>query len=136
MYIPRKVRENPLKPAPVVFANHGYNWVGSDYIGWSGWNRVADRYGFVVIAGTAVPGRIFATEENRVVKFDNAEQPTWNVECRKDRPNELVFFQHMFDELRGRVLLDEERVYATGHSWGNMMTQYLAMAMPNNSSVI
>ena len=136
VYIPRKVRDNPLKPAPVVFANHGYNWTGGDYIGWSGWNRVADRYGFIVIAGTAVPGRIFAKEENRVVKFDNAEMPTWNVDCRPDRPNELIFFQHMFDELRGRVLLDEERVYATGHSWGNMMTQYLAMAMPNNFAAI
>ncbi len=136
VYIPRKVRENPLKPAPVVFANHGYNWTGGDYIGWSGWNRVADRYGFIVIAGTAVPGRIESSAENRVVKFDNIELPTWNVTGRKDRPNELVFFRHMFEELRGRVLLDETRVYATGHSWGNMMTQYLAMAMPEDFAAI
>ena len=36
----------------------------------------------------------------------------------------------MLADVKSRYAVDEERVFATGHSWGSMMTQYLGMALP------
>ena len=125
VYVPRKVRENPLKPAPVVFACHGYSCTGEIYLGNAGWNRIADRYGFIVVAPTAVYDKLTLPGEP-----ENTELPAWNLSGKKDRPDEIVFFRHMLDELRVRCAVDDERIYATGHSLGSLMAQYLGMALP------
>ena len=130
VYVPNQVRANPSKPVPVVFANHGYTCSGEIYLGNSGWNRVADRYGFLVIAATAPYDLIQGKGENEACKFDNTSLPAWNIFGKPDRPDEIAFFRHMLDDVCARFAVDETRVYATGHSWGSMMTQYLGMAMP------
>ena len=52
VYVPRQVRQHPEIPVPVVFASHGYTCSGEIYLGNSGWDRVAEQEGFLVIAAT------------------------------------------------------------------------------------
>ena len=136
VYAPRQVREHPERPVPVVFANHGYTCSGEIYLGNSGWNRVADRYGFLVVAATGPFDKIHGKGENEACKFDNTDLPAWNIFGKPDRPDEIAFFRRMLDELRTRFVVDDERIFATGHSWGSMMTQYLGMAMPETFAAI
>lgn len=131
VYVPRQVREHPDRPAPVVFACHGYTCTGEIYLGNSGWNRIADRYGFLVVAPTAPFDIIQGKGENEACKFENTQLPAWNIFGKPDRPDELAFFRHMLQDLRKRYSVDAARIYATGHSWGSMMTQYLGMALPD-----
>lgn len=130
VYVPQQVRENPHQSVPVVFISHGYTCSGEIYLGNSEWNRVADRYGFLVIAATGPYDYIQGEGENNACKFENTQLPAWNIFGKQGLPDEIAFFRHMLADVKTRYQVDEERIYATGHSWGSMMTQYLGMAMP------
>lgn len=136
VYVPESVRRNPKKPLPVVFINHGYTCSGEIYLGNTEWNRVADRYGFLVAAATAPFDVIAGKGENQACKFENTQLPAWNIFGKPDRPDEPAFFTHMLADLCGRYTVDRTRVYVTGHSWGSMATQYLGMAMPGTFAAI
>ncbi len=56
--VPEAVRQHPEVPVPLVFACHGYTCNGAIYMENSGWNRVADENGFVVVYPTAGYGQI------------------------------------------------------------------------------
>lgn len=131
IYVPAQVRNHPERPVPVVFACHGYTCTGEIYLGNSGWNRVADQFGFLVVAPTAVYDTIDGKGENQACKFENTQLPAWNIFGKPERPDEIAFFRHMLEDLQSRYAVDHGRIYATGHSWGSMMTQYLGMAMPD-----
>lgn len=130
IYVPKVVRECPQQECPVVFALHGYSCTGEIYIGNSGWCEVAEARGFIAVFPTAVPDTILVGEENRAAKKENILLPAWNLLGKPDRPDELQFFKHMLGDLAETYRIDHARVYATGHSWGSMMTQYLGMSMP------
>ena len=125
VYVPRNLQ----KPAPLVLICHGYTCTGEIYLGSTGWNQVADAHGFIVVAATACSDIIEGKGENRACKFENARLPAWNIFGKADRPDEIAFFQHLIRDTAAHDPVDMCRIYATGHSWGSMMTQYLAMAM-------
>ena len=130
VYVPRQVRQHPEIPVPVVFASHGYTCSGEIYLGNSGWDRVAEQEGFLVIAATGPYDCINGEGENEACKFENTQLPAWNIFGKPGLPDEIAFFRHMLADVKSRYAVDEERVFATGHSWGSMMTQYLGMALP------
>jgi len=131
VYVPKSLREKAGGPVPVVFACHGYTCSGEIYLGNSGWDRVAEQHGFLVVAATAPFDTIDGKGENQACKHDNTQLPAWNIFGKPDRPDEIAFFRYMLDDLQTRYPVDRGRVYATGHSWGSMMTQYLGMALPS-----
>ena len=131
VYVPDKVRRTPDIPAPVVFINHGYTCSGEIYLGNSGWDRVANHYGFIVIAATGPYDNILGKGENAACKFENTQLPAWNIFGKEGLPDEILFFRYMLEDVKSHYLIDESRVFATGHSWGSMMTQYLGLAMPH-----
>lgn len=131
VYVPETVKACPQTEVPLVFAMHGYSCSGEIYIGNSGWNRVADEYGFIVIYPTAVPGYINATAAEGGVSPDNIALPTWNcVGYQEGRPYELDFFMHMLEDVCRGYNIDQSRIYITGHSNGSMITQWLALSKP------
>ena len=130
VYVPRQVRQHPEIPVPVVFASHGYTCSGEIYLGNSGWDRVAEQEGSLVIAATGPYDCINGEGENEACKFENTQLPAWNIFGKPGLPDEIAFFRHMLEDVKSRYAVDEERVFATGHSWGSMMTQYLGMALP------
>ena len=131
VYAPKQVREAPEKAVPVVMISHGYTCSGEIYLGNTAWNRVADKYGFIVVAATAPFDKIQGKGENKAAKFDNTDLPAWNIFGKPECPDEIAFFRHMLEDVCANYAVDQTRVYATGHSWGNMMTHYLGMAMPD-----
>lgn len=128
VYIPQSVRENPDKKVPLVFAMHGYTCNGEIYAGNSEWYKVADQYGFIVLHPTALYGTI--DMENDCIDPNNTPLPAWNVFEEADRPDELSFFTMLLDRMIADYPVDPSRVFATGHSWGSLMTQMLSLAMP------
>ena len=131
VYVPPQVRRHPDIPVPVVFASHGYTCSGEIYIGNSGWDRVAEQEGFLVIAATGPYDYINGQGENEACKFENTQLPAWNIFGKSGLPDEIAFFRYMLADVKNRYAVDESRIFATGHSWGSMMTQYLGMALPD-----
>ena len=128
VYVPQQVKENADKPVPLVFAMHGYTCSGEIYAGNSEWYKVADKYGFIVVHPTAIPGQMNAA--NQACDPDNVPLPAWNfMHNAPDGPDELVFFRTLLERISADHSIDRTRVYATGHSHGSVMTQVLAMAL-------
>lgn len=129
VYVPEQVKQNPGKPVPLVFAMHGYTCSAEIYCGNSEWYKVADKYGFILVHPTATPGTMDATTV--ASSPDNVALPAWNF-MRKapNGPDELVFFRTLLDRVCAEHTIDRTRIYATGHSHGSIMTQVLAMSMP------
>lgn len=129
VYVPDAVRAQPETPVPVVVAMHGYTCSGEIYAGNSEWYKVADRYGFIVIHPTAVNGNI--EMENQACSPDFVPLPAWNfLYTTPNGPDDTAFIQTILDRTAAEHTVDRSRVYATGHSHGSMMTQTLALAVP------
>ncbi len=132
VYVPRAVRENPEVPAPLVLAMHGYTCSGEIYAGNTEWFKVAEENGFLVCFPSAVNGylRIEGTNSS-VVSDSDTEMPAWNIlDQTPIGPDELQFFETMMQQIKAAHVVDESRIYATGHSMGSLMVQYLGMAHP------
>lgn len=134
VHVPASVRTSAA-PAPVVVALHGYTCTAEIYIGNSGWHRVADEFGFIVVFPTALPGNIDMC--NEAIQPDFMPLPAWSIARRTPGAVDDVGF---IDEILRRTAqdwsVDAERVYATGHSWGSVMTQVLGVRMPDRLAAI
>lgn len=130
VYVPTYWRDHQEKPCPLVFASHGYSCSGEIYAGNSEWYKVAEERGFIVVFPSAVHGWLRSSNpDNPAVGEQDTELPAWNVtEYEIPKPNEIDFFDSMIERVASRHLIDRKRIYATGHSLGSIMTQYLGMA--------
>ncbi len=128
VYVPERVRQDPQKKVPLVMAMHGYACSAEIYIGNSDWHKAAEKYGFIVIYPTALPDKM-NMEAGTAVRSDFTRLPAWNTFQKDDRPDELRFFHHMLDTVIEQYPVDEDRVFATGHSYGSLMTEMLAFGM-------
>ena len=128
VYTPAQVKSAPEQKVPLVFACHGYSCSGEIYMGNAGWNRVADKYGFIVVFPSATYGSRPSAGPGIP---PNTPLPAWNVELDPARVNEAVYFKHMLSDVTAHHAIDTTRVYITGHSNGSLMTQYLASFMPD-----
>lgn len=128
VYVPQQVKARPEKKVPLVLALHGMQCSGAIYAEDSGWWKVADQYGFIVVFPSAinlklsVPALGVGAEEQ--VKF-----PGWNF-LQKEGPDELAFFRALLERVFADYEIDRSRIYVTGHSHGSIMTQFLGMSMP------
>ena len=120
-FVPKKVRENPDQPAPLVFAMHGAGQCAEAYAPYSEWWKVAAEAGFVVCFPTAYPW----AENNGMAR------PISNDCWQHDgtRNNDLNFWRFMIDDVKSRWNIDAGRVYATGHSNGGNSSAMIAGEM-------
>lgn len=137
VYVPTSMRNGYKKEVPLVFAMHGYTCSGEIYVGNSEWHKVAEDNGFLVAFPSAVHGlpKGIMENDNPAAKISSrdTELPAWNVmgEERKEAPDELIFFDTMVERICAAHKIDRQRIYATGHSMGSLVTQYLGMSRPN-----
>lgn len=127
VYVPETVRQHPDQKVPLVVAIHGMACSGAVYAGDSGWDRVADQYGIIVVFPSAVYNRILTTELG-LGREDSPRLPSWNFLHDVAGPDELAFFRSLIARVSDTYPVDQTRIYATGHSHGSMMTQVLGMA--------
>lgn len=126
VYIPKSVREQPDKPVPLVFALHGMGCNGEIYMGNSGWYQVAEERGFLVVHPSAITGTLPFKLDPGLIPL-----PVWNfLHDTPNGPDEFHFFRVMLERTAAKYAVDRGRIYATGHSHGSMMTQALALGMP------
>lgn len=129
VYVPECVKENPEKQVPLVFALHGYSCTGEIYAGNSGWREIAKKYGFILVLPSAVPDPLGFNANGG--ECEQMLLPSWNfLHLTENGPDEFVFFKELLRRVCEEYPVDAGRVYATGHSQGSVMTQALALGMP------
>jgi polyhydroxybutyrate depolymerase len=109
-------------PAPLVVVMYGSDDKAVNFQKNSGFDAVADSRNFVTLYPEAVDG-------------------AWNIKSRRPVINgepvdDIGFFRTMIDDLVSRKIADGTRVYATGFSFGALMTYTLACALPDRISAI
>jgi polyhydroxybutyrate depolymerase len=103
------VPEHVTGSVPLILAFHGHGGDGAQQARLTGFDALADRYGFIV----AYPDGIDrAWNDGRPV---NAKGP-----------DDLAFAAALVDDLEHRYSIDPARVYATGFSNGAVFSNYLA----------
>ncbi|MDF2523492.1 MAG: hypothetical protein K0R31_1133 [Clostridiales bacterium] len=120
-YIPTSVKKNPDAKVPMLMAFHGGSQTGEMFIYNSQWYKIAEERGFIVVFPTSFP-----TRQKAVPK------PSWNVTADTSiGPDEIPFVKTVVGSVKSRYKIDDSRVYASGLSMGSVMTQRVAMAMPD-----
>jgi polyhydroxybutyrate depolymerase len=103
----------PEKPCPLVICYHGFVQWPAHQKRLSGWNRLADEYGFLIVypRGSGFPLR-------------------WNAHLSRRNPvgpkRDLAFFTDLLEQLAQSYSIDPSRVYLNGMSNGAGLTHMLA----------
>jgi polyhydroxybutyrate depolymerase len=110
LHIPASIDHNT--PAPLVFVLHGAGGQGAGFARHTGFSRLADEKGFIVIYPDGVRRR-------------------WN-DGRSAGPSQddVGFIRSLLDTLEAEFPIDNRRVYATGISNGAMFSYRLACELP------
>jgi len=114
---------DPGKPTALVLSLHGFSDWPMHHMRMSGWNRIADEEGFIVVypMGTGFPLRWNAyslTEE------DGSEN------------KDLIFLQELIAEMQETYDINPKQIYVNGLSNGAGMTQLLACSMGDRIAAI
>ena len=104
-------------PAPLVIVMYGSDDKAANFQKNSGFDAVADRENFITLYPETING-------------------AWNIKSRRPTINgepvdDIGFFRTMIDDLVSRKIADDTRIYATGFSFGALMTYTLACALPD-----
>lgn len=87
---------------PLVLALHGFGGSGAQMERYSGFSRVADRYGFLVA-------------------YPSSEGLSWNSTGSAELPDDVQFIGKLITYLGQTTCMDPDRVFATGVSNGGGM---------------
>lgn len=122
--------ENSSRKLPLVLALHGYGCTGKIYAEGTDWHKLAVEKGFIVVLPTAVPGELESGIELPTESCIYA--PSWNpLDWGDNIPDDYSFLRELIERVCQEYPIDRERIYVTGHSQGSLMTQMLALTMPD-----
>ena len=114
IYVPDGLN-TPITLAPLLFNLHGYRRQALDFLGYSGFQSLADTDDFIVIypQGSILP---------------STAQPHWNDSgwTSESPANDIDFISSLIDWAYAEYQIDLSRVYATGKSNGGKMSYHLA----------
>ena len=114
IYVPDGLN-TPITLAPLLFNLHGYRRQALDFLGYSGFQSLADTDDFIVIypQGSILP---------------STGQPHWNDSgwTSESPANDIDFISSLIDWAYAEYQIDLSRVYATGKSNGGKMSYHLA----------
>jgi polyhydroxybutyrate depolymerase len=114
LHIPRSYEPNHLYPLVLNFHGHGSSAVHQELI--SGFSRLADRLGFIVV----YPQGAIGPQNETGWASGGANQPD---------TNDVLFVSNLLNTLQSEVCIDPTRIYATGFSNGGGLTSILACTM-------
>lgn len=113
VYVPTQVKTGKVNHVPVVFVYHGGGGSGEEFVNRCGWNKVSEERNFICV---------FPTGSRSNDKFKAST--TW-------KQSDLPFFVAAREYvLANYAMIDQTRVYVTGHSMGDIMTHYIALYHP------
>ena len=107
----------PVKPAPLVISIHGAAGWPAQQMQMSGWNDLADEYGFIVVypSGTGFPKRWQSSGSSML---------------------DVIFISDLIDELEKQYNIDPTRIYANGLSNGAGMSYLLGCKLSERIAAI
>lgn len=117
LYVPSSV--NWTQPVSLVFVFHGGTGNAESAIRMSGFNKIADQNGFLVVY------------PNGTGRLSDEKLLTWNGgDCcgfaQEKNVDDVGFVRAIVTELQSRAIIDTKRIYATGMSNGGILSQRLA----------
>ena len=121
LHVPASV--DPAKPMPLVISIHGFAEWPAHQMRISGWNDLADEYGFLVVypSGTGFPRRWRAGGQ----AVDSG-----------DPMLDVIFISDLIDELEREYNIDPARVYANGLSNGGGMSYLLGCKLSERIAAV
>ena len=114
VYVPPSYQ--PGTPVPLVITIHGYAGWAAHQATLSGWNELADEYGFIVVypSGTDYPKH-------------------WRTNGKPGSENdpqiEVQFMNDLLDQLEAQYSIDPTRIYANGISNGGGMSHLISCTL-------
>ena len=120
----------PDGPAPLVIGLHGGLGSGRQFETNTGFDAVADANGFVVVYPDGIGG-----------VMGNQDLRTWNAgnccgPAQQQNVDDVAFISALIDHLSSTMSIDEDRVYAVGHSNGGIMAYRLACELSDKIAAI
>jgi len=112
LYVPRSYDSS--RPAPLVISMHGAAGWPAQQMDMDGWNRLAEREGFLVVYPSGV---------------DGAGPRFWRVERGGGLQRDVRFISELIDKLESSYNIDPARIYANGLSNGGGMTFVLSCTL-------
>jgi polyhydroxybutyrate depolymerase len=118
LYVPGSYDSS--RPTPLVISMHGGALWPAAQREMSGWNRVADRHGIVVVYPSGVK---------------DGGPRHWDMD-RDGLSRNVRFISELIDTLRSRYNIDTTRVYADGLSNGGGMAFALSCTIPDRLAAV
>ena len=124
LYTPRGAQQR-VGDQPLVIVMHGGGGTHRAMVSFTKrrWNVLANKHGFYVV-------------------YPNALEREWDFgegrtsANRKRRVDDLAYFNRIVDDLSARLPIDENRVFATGHSRGGAASYFLGCKMSHRVTAI
>ncbi len=119
LYVPRSY--DRARPAPLVISMHGAGGWPAQQRDTSGWNRLAERQGFLVVypSGTEGDGPRF-----------------WRVGPGAGLEKDVRFISELIDKLSADYNIDPARIYANGLSNGGGMSFVLSCTLSDRIAAV
>ena len=119
VHVPRSY--DASKPVPLVISLHGAGGWPVIQMELSGWNRVADREGFIVVYPAGVEG--FGPR-------------IWHTGSGNSATRDVRFISDLIDKLERDYNIDRERIYVNGLSNGGGMSFVLSCTMSDRIAAV
>lgn len=125
LHLPTELK--PGTPVPLVIAIHGLSMDGRSMEALTGFDKVADKYGFAV----AYPDGL-----GRMWRFWERHELGLRVRRERGYVDDVGLLAAIIDELVQERIVDPRRVYATGISNGAYMSNRLAVSLSDKIAAI
>ena len=121
LYVPDSY--HPRNPAPLVISLHGYVEWPAHQMQLSGWNDLADEYGFIVVYPSGVD-------------FPRRWRTSGRAEGEADPLIDVRFISDLIDRLEQDYTIDPARIYANGLSNGGGMSYLLGCTLSDRIAAV
>lgn len=109
------------KPVPLVISLHGAGGWPAQQMEVSGWNRLADREGFIVVYPAGIGG---------------FGPPVWHTGIERRAASDVRFISDLIDKLENDYDIDRRRIYVNGLSNGGGMSFVLSCTMSDRIAAV
>jgi polyhydroxybutyrate depolymerase len=126
VHLPPSYREG--SPMALVFALHGFGDTAAIFEKKIGFNRIADREGFIVVYPNAIP-------------FGPKQKQLWNSGgiyevWRAGQVDDVSFIANLIDAVSAHYTIDPNRIFVFGTSSGGFMSHHLGARLPGRFAAI
>jgi len=112
----------------LVFALHGYSNTAASFEKRIGFNRIADREGFIVVYPNAVA---FGPKQKQLWNGGGIYEIWWAGQV-----DDVGFFAKLIDTVSAHYTIDPNRIFVFGNSSGGFMAHHLGARLPDRFAAI